>query len=272
MRTSARAGAAAARTSAAARASLRSSVRAPYAPGTEPPAEGLMISSPVIALEDVGAHPHGQRRAGRYPARRELRGRPRRDAGARGAVGIGQVVAADADGRPRDARPRAASPRSARIWARWARTRWRASAAMHMGVVFQSFHLIPTMTALENVATPLELAGDRDAFDRAAAELDAMGLFARRDHYPAQLSGGEQQRVALARARGRRGRRSCSPTSRPATSTAPPARRSSGCSSSCATGMARPWCWSPTPGPGRALRPGAPAARRRAGRLAEAAE
>ncbi|MFO1144343.1 MAG: ABC transporter ATP-binding protein [Amaricoccus sp.] len=70
----------------------------------------------------------------------------------------------------------------------------------HMGVVFQSFHLIPTMTALENVATPLELAGDRDAFDRAAAALDAMGLFARRDHYPAQLSGGEQQRVALARA------------------------------------------------------------------------
>jgi putative ABC transport system ATP-binding protein len=70
----------------------------------------------------------------------------------------------------------------------------------HMGVVFQSFHLIPTMTAIENVATPLELAGDPDAFDRAAAELDAIGLAARRDHYPAQLSGGEQQRVALARA------------------------------------------------------------------------
>jgi putative ABC transport system ATP-binding protein len=70
----------------------------------------------------------------------------------------------------------------------------------HMGVVFQSFHLIPTMTALENVATPLELAGRRDAFERAAAELEAMGLGSRRDHYPAQLSGGEQQRVALARA------------------------------------------------------------------------
>ena len=69
-----------------------------------------------------------------------------------------------------------------------------------MGVVFQSFHLIPTMTALENVATPLELAGTADAFPRAAAELDAVGLGARRDHYPAQLSGGEQQRVALARA------------------------------------------------------------------------
>ncbi|CUH40330.1 Macrolide export ATP-binding/permease protein MacB [Jannaschia seosinensis] len=70
----------------------------------------------------------------------------------------------------------------------------------HMGVVFQSFHLIPTMTALENVATPLELAGVADAFDRAAAELDAMGLGHRTGHYPAQMSGGEQQRVALARA------------------------------------------------------------------------
>lgn len=70
----------------------------------------------------------------------------------------------------------------------------------HMGVVFQSFHLIPTMTALENVATPLELAGDRAAFDKARAELDAVGLGARADHYPSQMSGGEQQRVALARA------------------------------------------------------------------------
>jgi len=69
-----------------------------------------------------------------------------------------------------------------------------------MGVVFQNFHLIPTMTALENVATPLELAGHRDAFDRAEAEMAAVGLSHRRDHYPAQLSGGEQQRVALARA------------------------------------------------------------------------
>ena len=70
----------------------------------------------------------------------------------------------------------------------------------HMGVVFQSFHLIPTMTALENVATPLELAGNRDAFDLARAELIAVGLGERLNHYPAQLSGGEQQRVALARA------------------------------------------------------------------------
>jgi putative ABC transport system ATP-binding protein len=69
-----------------------------------------------------------------------------------------------------------------------------------IGIVFQSFHLIPTMTALENVATPLELAGAGDAFPRAAAELEAVGLGGRLGHYPAQLSGGEQQRVALARA------------------------------------------------------------------------
>jgi putative ABC transport system ATP-binding protein len=70
----------------------------------------------------------------------------------------------------------------------------------NMGVVFQSFHLIPTMTALENVAVPLELAGVRDAFARAQAELEAVGLTARMHHYPRQMSGGEQQRVALARA------------------------------------------------------------------------
>jgi len=70
----------------------------------------------------------------------------------------------------------------------------------HFGVVFQSFHLIPTMTALENVATPLELAGQSDARVRAAEELAAVGLADRAGHYPSQLSGGEQQRVALARA------------------------------------------------------------------------
>lgn len=70
----------------------------------------------------------------------------------------------------------------------------------NMAVVFQSFHLIPTMTALENVATPLELAGDKDAFKKAVEELQAVGLGDRLDHYPNQLSGGEQQRVALARA------------------------------------------------------------------------
>jgi putative ABC transport system ATP-binding protein len=70
----------------------------------------------------------------------------------------------------------------------------------NVGIVFQSFHLIPTMTALENVAVPLELAGGTDAFARARQELAAVGLGQRLDHYPAQLSGGEQQRVALARA------------------------------------------------------------------------
>ena len=69
-----------------------------------------------------------------------------------------------------------------------------------VGIVFQAFHLIPTMSALENVAVPLEFAGRRDAFDRAAASLKEVGLGHRLDHYPGQLSGGEQQRVALARA------------------------------------------------------------------------
>ena len=69
-----------------------------------------------------------------------------------------------------------------------------------VGIVFQSFHLIPTMTALENVAVPLELAGLGDAQDRAREELAKVGLAERLHHYPAQLSGGEQQRVALARA------------------------------------------------------------------------
>lgn len=69
-----------------------------------------------------------------------------------------------------------------------------------VGIVFQSFHLISTMSALENVAVPLELAGMPDAFARAAEELERVGLAHRAEHYPGQLSGGEQQRVALARA------------------------------------------------------------------------
>ncbi len=69
-----------------------------------------------------------------------------------------------------------------------------------IGVVLQAFHLLPTMTALENVATPMELAGMADATQRAQAELEAVGLGHRLSHYPAQLSGGEQQRVAMARA------------------------------------------------------------------------
>jgi len=70
----------------------------------------------------------------------------------------------------------------------------------HTGIVFQNFHLVPTMNALENVALPLEFAGIDDAFDRAAMQLDSVGLGHRKTHYPGQLSGGEQQRVALARA------------------------------------------------------------------------
>ena len=75
--------------------------------------------------------------------------------------------------------------------------RWRRA---NVGIVFQAFHLVPSMTALENVAVPLELAGAADAFDRAEQELRRVGLGHRLDHYPGQLSGGEQQRVALARA------------------------------------------------------------------------
>jgi putative ABC transport system ATP-binding protein len=70
----------------------------------------------------------------------------------------------------------------------------------HVGIVFQAFHLVPTMTAIENVAVPLEFAGRADAFERAEATLRSVGLGHRLTHYPGQLSGGEQQRVALARA------------------------------------------------------------------------
>lgn len=70
----------------------------------------------------------------------------------------------------------------------------------HVGIVFQSFHLIPTMTAIENVAVASELGGDKDAFNKAEIELNRVGLSNRLSHYPAQLSGGEQQRVAIARA------------------------------------------------------------------------
>ena len=70
----------------------------------------------------------------------------------------------------------------------------------NIGIVFQSFHLIPNMTALENVAVPLELAGHANAFDRAREELEKVGLGARLKHFPGQLSGGEQQRTAIARA------------------------------------------------------------------------
>ncbi|GAB1364751.1 ATP-binding cassette domain-containing protein [Rhodobacter sp.] len=116
----------------------------------------------------------------------------------------------------------------------------------NMGVVFQSFHLIPTMTALENVAIPMELAGAADAFDRARAELESVGLGPRIDHYPGQLSGGEQQRVALARAA----------APRPAIFLADePTGNLDGATGQtimdllfrCATVTAPRWCLSPTP-------------------------
>lgn len=75
-----------------------------------------------------------------------------------------------------------------------------AFRGQNIGIVFQSFHLIPNMTALENVAVPLELAGKKDAFAIARGSLEAVGLGERQHHYPSQLSGGEQQRVAIARA------------------------------------------------------------------------
>ncbi len=69
-----------------------------------------------------------------------------------------------------------------------------------VSLVFQSFHLLPNMTAIENIAAPLEIAGDHEAADKAATWLDRVGLSARGRHYPHQMSGGEQQRIALARA------------------------------------------------------------------------
>jgi putative ABC transport system ATP-binding protein len=110
----------------------------------------------------------------------------------------------------------------------------------HMGVVFQSFHLIPTMTALENVAAPLELAGDRDAFDKAEAELGASALAKRLDHTPRSFRAASSSAWRWP-APPRRGPRSCWPTSRPAISTGPRARRSPICCSACATAMARRW-------------------------------
>ena len=98
-----------------------------------------------------------------------------------------------------------------------------------VGFVFQSFQLLPSLTAMENVMLPLELRGDADAQGPATQILERVGLGERLNHYPRQLSGGEQQRVALARAFVTR--RCCSPTNPPATWTRTPAGRSSNCCS-----------------------------------------
>ena len=110
-----------------------------------------------------------------------------------------------------------------------------------IGYVFQSFHLIPTLTALENVAIPLELAGAADAVARAGALLDEVGLKARVGHYPAELSGASSS-ASPSRALWPMGRSSCWPTSPPATWTPRPAGRSS-TYSSASTATASRWSW-----------------------------
>ena len=112
----------------------------------------------------------------------------------------------------------------------------------HMGVVFQSFHLIPTMTALENVATPLELAGHADAFDRAAAELSAMGLGARMDHTRPSFLAASSSAWPWPAPR-HPGPTSCWPMSLPAISTVRPDRRSWTCSSASTPAPAPRWSW-----------------------------
>ena len=108
----------------------------------------------------------------------------------------------------------------------------------HIGFIFQSFNLLPTLSAQENVTLPLAIAGRRPEPHVVDALLERMGLTERRDHKPAQLSGGQQQRVAIARALSA-ARRCCSPTSRPATWTRRPARPCSSCCARPSTATAR---------------------------------
>lgn len=116
-----------------------------------------------------------------------------------------------------------------------------------IGFVFQSYNLIPTLTAEENILLPAELQGLGSEYERRGRELlDRVGLSDRRDHYPVQLSGGEQQRVALARAFLMRCRRSCLRTNPQVTSTVPTGSRFSICCSISTSAKVQPWCWSRT--------------------------
>ena len=112
----------------------------------------------------------------------------------------------------------------------------------HLGIIFQLFHLVGSLTALDNVALPLEIAGWRGARERAAAMLDRVGLKGRGAHHPGQLSGGEQQRVAIA-GRWYTSRRCCWQTSPRAIWTTTPASRWRTCCSSSPQPPARPWYW-----------------------------
>ncbi len=126
----------------------------------------------------------------------------------------------------------------------WSEDRLAPIRNSTFGFVFQSFHLVPSLNALENVAFPAELRGDRDGRQRARTLLERVGLGARMTNFPHQLSGGEKQRVAIARALVTT-RRSSLPTNRPAISTRRTARGSSTCSSNCTASATPRWCWSP---------------------------
>ena len=160
----------------------------------------MTVSEPMILLDDVRLQLTSA--AGEVNILRGLQsiGRSWREGGRCRAVGFRQVDYDDDHRRPGAAEFRAC----AHQWTGFLLALDEDELALFrrdaVGIVFQAFHLIPTMTALENVAVPLEFAGRRAAFTRAASGLEAVGLSHRLHHYPGQLSGGEQQRVALARA------------------------------------------------------------------------
>ena len=158
------------------------------------------LRSPTGAGQEPAPDRAFRGRAGQHPARHRSRYRAGRGRGHRRPVRLRQDQPADGAGRAgarQSGQHRAGRAASS---PRWTRMRWPGCAARLIGIVFQAFHLIPTMTALENVAVPLELAGVRDAMARARAGAGCGRAGHRLTHLPGQLSGGEQQRVALARA------------------------------------------------------------------------